>query len=113
MNTQWTKNVIKADNEGKSYGICSVGTVSPSNKTIKSKLENGEEVKISGFGKWVVREKRSRPGRNPHTGQRIEISARRVVTFHPSEKLREAVNNADLDDSKLVMAGTHEEEYNE
>lgn len=75
-------------------------------ESIKSKLENGEEVKISGFGKWVVREKRSRPGRNPHTGQRIEISARRVVTFHPSEKLREAVNNAKLDDSKLVMAGS-------
>jgi integration host factor subunit alpha len=82
-------------------------------ESIKSKLENGEEVKISGFGKWVVREKRSRPGRNPHTGQRIEISARRVVTFHPSEKLREAVNNADLDDSKLVMAGTHEDDYDE
>ncbi|KAB8030010.1 integration host factor subunit alpha [Fluviispira multicolorata] len=81
-------------------------------ESIKSKLENGEEVKISGFGKWVVREKRSRPGRNPHTGQRIEISARRVVTFHPSEKLREAVNNADLDDSKLVMAGA-DDDYNE
>ncbi|BBH53604.1 MULTISPECIES: integration host factor subunit alpha [Fluviispira] len=81
-------------------------------ESIKSKLENGEEVKISGFGKWVVREKRSRPGRNPHTGQRIEISARRVVTFHPSEKLREAVNNANLDDSKLVMAGA-DDDYNE
>lgn len=82
-------------------------------ESIKSKLENGEEVKISGFGKWVVREKRSRPGRNPHTGQRIEISARRVVTFHPSEKLRDAVNNANLDDSKLVLAGAHDEDYNE
>ena len=61
---------------------------------MKSALERGEEVKISGFGKWAVRSKRSRPGRNPHTGERIEITARRVVTFQPSEKLRELVGNA-------------------
>lgn len=59
---------------------------------VKAKLEAGQEVKISGFGKWDVKEKRSRPGRNPHTGDKIEISARRVVTFSPSDKLREAVN---------------------
>ena len=59
---------------------------------IKSRLEEGKEVKISGFGKWTVKEKRSRPGRNPHTGQKIEISARRVVTFHPSDKMRDSVN---------------------
>jgi integration host factor subunit alpha len=59
---------------------------------IKTKLEEGVEVKISGFGKWTVKEKRSRPGRNPHTGDKIQISARRVVTFNPSDKLREAVN---------------------
>jgi integration host factor subunit alpha len=59
---------------------------------IKLKLEEGHEVKISGFGKWIVKEKRSRPGRNPHTGDRIEITARRVVTFHPSDKLRDSVN---------------------
>jgi integration host factor subunit alpha len=59
---------------------------------IKVKLEAGEEVKISGFGKWAVKEKRSRPGRNPHTGTKIEISARSVVTFHPSDKLRDVVN---------------------
>ena len=59
---------------------------------IKLKLEEGKDVKISGFGKWSVKEKRSRPGRNPHTGERIEISARRVVTFNPSDKLRNAVN---------------------
>lgn len=59
---------------------------------LKAKLEKGEEVKISGFGKWVVKEKRARPGRNPHTGQKIEITARRVVTFHPSDKLRDSVN---------------------
>jgi integration host factor subunit alpha len=59
---------------------------------IKARLEEGKEVKISGFGKWSVKEKHSRPGRNPHTGQRIEISARRVVTFSPSDKLRNSVN---------------------
>lgn len=59
---------------------------------LKAKLEKGEEVKISGFGKWVVKEKRARPGRNPHTGEKIEITARRVVTFHPSDKLRDSVN---------------------
>jgi integration host factor subunit alpha len=59
---------------------------------VKAKLEKGREVKISGFGKWIVKEKRSRPGRNPHTGQKIEITARRVVTFHPSDKLRDCVN---------------------
>ncbi len=59
---------------------------------VKAKLEEGREVKISGFGKWIVKEKRSRPGRNPHTGQKIEITARRVVTFHPSDKLRDCVN---------------------
>ena len=61
---------------------------------IKLRLEEGKEVKISGFGKWTVKEKRSRPGRNPHTGDRIEISARRVVTFHPSDKLRDSVNRS-------------------
>ena len=61
---------------------------------VKLKLEEGKDVKISGFGKWTVKEKNSRPGRNPHTGDRIEISARRVVTFHPSDKLRDSVNRA-------------------
>lgn len=59
---------------------------------IKAPLSHGEDVKISGFGKWVVKEKRPRPGRNPHTGKKIEITARRVVVFHPSDKLRGLVN---------------------
>ncbi len=59
---------------------------------VKCRLEQGHDVKISGFGKWAVNEKRSRPGRNPHTNERIEISARRVVTFHASDKLRDSVN---------------------
>ncbi len=61
---------------------------------IKLKLEQGEDVKISGFGKWNVKEKRSRPGRNPHTGEKIEISSRKVVTFHPSDKMRDSVNKS-------------------
>lgn len=82
-------------------------------ESIKGKLEQGEEVKISGFGKWVVREKKSRPGRNPHTGQKIEITARKVVTFHPSEKLRDLVNEAQLDDSKMVMVGEQDDDEDE
>ena len=61
---------------------------------LKENLADGSDVKVSGFGKWSIKEKRSRPGRNPHTGKKIEISARRVVTFHPSDKLRDSVNNS-------------------
>jgi integration host factor subunit alpha len=82
-------------------------------EVMKSKLEVSEDVKISGFGKWSVKEKRCRPGRNPHTGDRIEISARKVVTFHPSEKLRQIVDEAPLDDSKVVFAGGREEDDDE
>ena len=59
---------------------------------LKSSLEKGDDVKISSFGKWTVRSKSARPGRNPHTGERIEITPRRVVTFHPSDKLRDSLN---------------------
>jgi integration host factor subunit alpha len=59
---------------------------------VKTQLEAGETVKVSGFGKWFVKDKKARPGRNPHTGQNIEISARKVVTFHPSDRLRDSVN---------------------
>lgn len=62
--------------------------------TIKDTLGNGQKIKISGFGNFVVREKRSRVGRNPQTGQSIEISARRVLTFRPSQVLRAEVNTA-------------------
>jgi integration host factor subunit alpha len=60
--------------------------------TIKSTLSTGQKIKISGFGNFVVREKRSRIGRNPQTGETIEISARRVLTFRPSQVLRAEVN---------------------
>jgi len=59
---------------------------------IKGTLSQGQKIKISGFGNFVVREKRSRVGRNPQTGESIEISARRVLTFRPSQVLRAEVN---------------------
>lgn len=60
--------------------------------TIKDTLEKGEKIKISGFGNFVVREKKSRVGRNPQTGQEIEISARKVLTFKPSQVLKNLLN---------------------
>lgn len=55
---------------------------------IRQRLESGEEVKLSGFGNFELRMKNQRPGRNPKTGEEIPISARRVVTFRPGQKLR-------------------------
>lgn len=55
---------------------------------IRGRLEEGEEVKLSGFGNFELRNKNQRPGRNPKTGEEIPISARRVVTFRPGQKLR-------------------------
>ena len=60
--------------------------------TMKETLERGEKIKISGFGNFVVRKKRPRIGRNPQTGEEIEISARRVLTFRPSQVLKAALN---------------------
>lgn len=58
---------------------------------IRSALESGEQVKISGFGNFDLRDKSERPGRNPKTGEDIPISARRVVTFRPGQKLKSQV----------------------
>ena len=58
---------------------------------IRQALESGENVKLSGFGNFQLREKNQRPGRNPKTGEEIPISARRVVTFRPGQKLRARV----------------------
>ena len=55
---------------------------------IRRALENGEQVKLSGFGNFDLRDKNQRPGRNPKTGEDIPITARRVVTFHASQKLK-------------------------
>ncbi|MCT8830532.1 integration host factor subunit alpha [Glaesserella parasuis] len=61
---------------------------------IRRSLESGEEVKLSGFGNFTVRDKKARPGRNPKTGEDIAVSARRVVVFKAGQKLRERVENA-------------------
>lgn len=58
---------------------------------IRMSLENGRQVKLSGFGNFDLREKKQRPGRNPKTGEEIPISARRVVTFRPGQKLKARV----------------------
>ena len=55
---------------------------------IRASLEKGESVKLSGFGNFELRSKTERPGRNPKTGEEIPIKARRVVTFHSSQKLK-------------------------
>ena len=60
---------------------------------IRELLARGEQVKISGFGNYRVRDKKSRPGRNPKTGEEVAITARRVVTFHGSPKLKAAVES--------------------
>ena len=60
--------------------------------TMKGSLERGEKIKISGFGNFEIRDKHSRPGRNPQTGEVIEITARRVLTFKPSQVLKGALN---------------------
>lgn len=59
---------------------------------MKGCLERGEDLKISGFGKFEVKHKNPRRGRNPQTGEALEISARRVLSFKPSQILRAAVN---------------------
>jgi integration host factor subunit alpha len=58
---------------------------------IRLSLEEGSQVKLSGFGNFDLREKKQRPGRNPKTGEEIPISARRVVTFRPGQKLKARV----------------------
>jgi len=60
--------------------------------TVKETLERGDKIKISGFGNFQVRQKKARVGRNPQTGKEIEISARRVPTFRPSQVLKTALN---------------------
>jgi integration host factor subunit alpha len=59
---------------------------------ISEALEKNDNVKISGFGNFELKDKKSRPGRNPKTGEEVDISARRVVTFKPGQKLRTRVD---------------------
>ncbi len=59
---------------------------------MKDTLENGEKIKIAGFGNFVVKEKANRRGRNPQTGEEIVISARKILTFKPSQVLKASIN---------------------
>ncbi|ORJ63589.1 integration host factor subunit alpha [Geothermobacter hydrogeniphilus] len=59
---------------------------------MKDTLEEGEKIKIAGFGNFVVKGKASRRGRNPQTGEEIEISSRKILTFKPSQVLKGAIN---------------------
>ncbi len=68
---------------------------------IKDALVNGEKVKFSGFGNFVVREKNARKGRNPQTGEEIQLEARRVLTFKPSLVLKTALNETEVSDDEL------------
>jgi integration host factor subunit alpha len=61
-------------------------------EAIKETLEQGEKIKISGFGNFVVRQKKERTGRNPQTGEEIRIAPRKVLTFKPSQVLKNAIN---------------------
>ena len=63
---------------------------------LKDVLCNGDKVKISGFGNFIVRGKNERIGRNPQTGEQIKISARRVLTFRPSQVLKAVLNGEDI-----------------
>ncbi len=60
---------------------------------IKSELEEGNPLMISGFGKWTVNEKKARRGRDPQTGEKITIEPKRVISFRASKKIRGTVNN--------------------
>lgn len=73
-------------------------------ETVKVALEEGSSVKLSGFGNFGLRDKPARPGRNPKTGEEIPISARRVVTFKASQKLKEAIDQNSIT-LKKVFAG--------
>lgn len=60
---------------------------------VSESLSHNEQVKLSGFGNFDLRDKKERPGRNPKTGEEIPISARRVVTFRPGQKLKQKVED--------------------
>ena len=64
--------------------------------SLKETLQKGEKVKVSGFGNFLVRGKKERVGRNPQTGDQIKISARRVLTFRPSQVLKAMLNGEDF-----------------
>lgn len=61
---------------------------------ITDALTHGQQVKLSGFGNFILRDKKNRPGRNPRTGEAVDVSARRVATFHAGQKLKARVEKA-------------------
>lgn len=67
---------------------------------ISENLIEGRDVKLSGFGNFVLKDKKSRPGRNPKTGQEVMVSARRVVTFKAGQKLRQQVEALQFKEDK-------------
>jgi integration host factor subunit alpha len=62
---------------------------------MKSTLEKGEKIKLAGFGNFVVKNKATRKGRNPQTGDEIEICSRKILTFKPSQVLKSVINSTD------------------
>ncbi len=74
----------------------SIGMMEAIFSLMKSTLESGETLKISGFGSFIVKQKAARRGRNPQTGEAITIEARRILTFKPSTILRQAISNGTI-----------------
>lgn len=72
-------------------------------EALRVALENGHSVKLSGFGNLQLRDKDERPGRNPKTGEATPVSQRRVVTFHPSQKLRDLIEQHTFEGSEIVV----------
>lgn len=70
---------------------------------IRESLENGESVKLSGFGGFSVRDKKSRPGRNPKTGEEVPVTPRRVVTYKASQKVKDRIAKNNLSESDRVL----------
>ena len=78
---------------------------------IRGSLEKGIDVKLSGFGNFILRDKKARPGRNPKTGEDKIISARRVVTFRPGQKLRARIDQlTDSEDSSNQSVNDYDDE---
>ena len=89
-------NIIDSISQGQNTALDkaeSAQTLETLLEIMKSTLESGEDLLISGFGKFEVKDKKQRKGRNPATGNDLILDARRVVTFKCSEKLRKKLNN--------------------
>ena len=71
-------------------------------EVMRDALQRGEQIKLSGFGNFVLRDKRARMGRNPQSGDAMEISARRVMTFKVSQVLKEAINSGKVPEGGMA-----------